>query len=325
LPLNNPGGIRQSTALCYLDPARRRSNLTIQADSLVHRILFEGQRAVGLRVEHDGKVSDIYGEKIVLCGGAIGSPHMLLRSGVGPADHLREMGISVVLDLPGVGKNLRDHPQVRVIVKEKDAFLLDGTEPRLQVGLRYTATGSHLRNDMFIHPGTSATEEGYDVSGDTKPFGFYVVAALYLAVGSGELKLASVDPHVQPVLDFNFLTEAFDRARLAECVRVIIHMLNDEVFKEIIDERLDPTDADLETDDALDAWIQRRVATSHHVSSTCKMGLVSDGMAVVDGEGKVHGLEGLYVADASIMPDCIRANTNVTAMVIGERIADFLK
>lgn len=325
LPLNNPGGIRQSTALCYLDPARHRENLTIQADSLVHRVLFDGRRAVGLRVEHEGSVSDVYGDQIVLCSGAIGSPHMLLRSGVGPADHLTEMGVSVVQDLPGVGQNLRDHPQVRVVVKEKDAFLLDGTEPRLQVGLRYTATGSDLRNDMFIHPGTSATEEGYDVSGDTKPFGFYLVAALYLAVGSGELKLASLDPHVQPVLDYNFLTEAFDRDRLAECVRIIIQTLKDEAFEEIVDECLNPTEADLETDAALEAWMQRYVATSHHVSSTCKMGFGSDGMAVVDGKGKVHGLEGLYVADASIMPDCIRANTNITSMVIGERVADFLK
>ena len=325
LPLNNPRGIRQSTALCYLHQARERSNLTIQADSLVHHILFEGQRAVGIRVERGGEVEDVYAERIILSGGAIGSPHVLLRSGVGPADHLKDVGISVVHDLPGVGQNLRDHPQVRMVFREHDAYLTDGTEPRLQVGLRYTASGSHLRNDMFIHPGVSATKEGYDVSGDTKPFGFYIVAALYLAVGKGELKLASADPHVQPVLDFNFLTEAFDRERLRESVRIVVQLTNDGAFKDIIAERLDPTDADLATDEALDAWMQQGVATSHHVSSTCKMGPASDVMAVVDAHGKVYGLEGLFVADASVMPDCIRANTNVTSMVIGERIADFLK
>ncbi len=325
LPLNNPGGIRQSTALCYLSQARHRPNLTIQADSLVHHILFEGQRAVGIRVERHQEVSDIYGDKIIMCGGAIGSPHILLRSGMGSADHLGEMGVPVVCDLPGVGQNLRDHPQVRLMFREKEAFLMDGTEPRLQVGLRYTASGSHLRNDMFVHPGTSATIEGYDVSGDTKPIGFFIVAALYLAVGSGALKLASFDPHVQPVLDYNFLTEAFDRDRLREAVRLVVHMTNDEAFTDIIDERLNPTDVDLSTDAALDAWMQRGVSTSHHVSSTCKMGSASDPMAVVDGGGQVHGVEGLYVADASIMPDCIRANTNITAMVIGERIADFLR
>ena len=325
LPLNNPDGIRQSTALCYLSLARERSNLTIQADSLVHHILFDGKRAVGVRVERGGDVVDVYGDQVILCGGAIGSPHILLRSGVGAADHLRDMDIPVVHDLPGVGQNLRDHPQVRLVFREHDAYLTDGTEPRLQVGLRYTASGSHLRNDMFIHPGTSATQEGYDVSGDTKPFGFYIVAALYLAIGKGELKLASKDPHVQPVLDYNFLTEAFDRERLREAVRLTIQLTNDEAFKDIVAERLNPTDADLATDDALDAWMQRGVATSHHVSSTCKMGPSSDAMAVVDAQGKVYGLEGLSVADASVMPDCIRANTNITSMVIGERIADFLR
>ena len=323
LPLNNPDRIRQSTALCYLDPARHRPNLTIQANSLVHRVLFQGHRAVGIKAERHNEISDIYGDKILLCGGAIGSPHTLLLSGIGPADHLTKMKIPIVHDLPGVGQNLRDHPIVPVSLRAKEAFTTDGTEPRLQVGLRYTASGSNLRNDMFIHPGNAATKEGYYISGDSKPFGFYIVAALYLAMGSGELKLTSSDPHVQPALDYNYLAEAFDRERLREGVRIIIHMTNHDAFSEIIDERLDPTDADLSTDDALDKWMQHKVSTGHHISATCKMG--SDPLAVVDQHGKVHGIEGLYVADASIMPDCIRANTNITAMVIGERIADFLR
>ena len=323
LPLNNPGGIRQSTDLCYLSQARHRPNLTIQADSLVHRILFEGQRTIGLKVEHNNKISDIFGEKILLCGGSMGSPHTLLRSGVGPADHLTEMEIPIVHDLPGVGQNLRDHPQVAVTLKEKEKYLTSGTEPRLQVGLRYTASGSNLRNDMFIHSGISATKEGYYISGDSKPFGCYIVAALYLADGAGELKLTSSDPHVQPALDYNYLTESFDRERLREAVRIIIHITNHDAYSEIIEERIAPTDADLSTNDALDVWLRHKVSTSHHISSTCKMG--SDPMAVVDQHGKVHGLEGLYVADASIMPNCIRANTNITAMIIGERIADFLR
>jgi choline dehydrogenase len=325
LPLNNPDGIRQSTALCYLGQARHRPNLTILADSLVHHVLFEGHRAIGIKVERHNEISDIFGDKIVMCAGAIGSPHILLRSGVGPAEHLADMGVPLVHDMPGVGQNLRDHPQVRVLLREKEAFLSDGTEPRLQVGLRYTASGSNLRNDMFIHPGTSATIEGYDVSGDTKPIGLFIVAAVYLALGAGKLKLTSSDPHVQPFLDYNFLTEEFDRKRLREAVRIIVQMTQNEAFRDMIDERLNPTDADLSTDASLDAWMRRGVSTSHHVSSTCKMGNASDPLAVVDQRGKVHGIDGLYVADASIMPDCIRANTNITAMIIGERISDFLR
>ncbi|MDA0709092.1 MAG: GMC family oxidoreductase N-terminal domain-containing protein [bacterium] len=324
LPLNNPGGIRQSTAMCYLSQARTRPNLVIQADSLVEHLLFDGTRAIGLRVANRSAVSKFFGDRIVLCGGAIGSPHLLLRSGIGPADPLTKMGIAVVHDLPGVGQNLRDHPQVRLTLLEKESYLTDGTEPRLQVGLRYTATGSHMRNDMFIHPGTSATKEGYDVSGDTKPIGFYLVAALYLAMGSGELTLASRDACIQPILNYNFLNEAFDKERLREAVRLAIDLTHHDAFKDIISERLSPSDADLSSDRALDAWMNRVVSTSHHVSSTCKMGPSSDRMAVVGQGGEVHGMAGLYVADASIMPDCVRANTNVASMVIGERLVDYL-
>jgi choline dehydrogenase-like flavoprotein len=125
-------------------------------------------------------------------------------------------------------------------------------------------------------------------------------------------------------LDYNYLTEAFDRERLRESVRIVIDLLEHDAFKALVAERLAPTDADVATDKALDGWLLRQVATSHHISSTCKMGPDSDPMAVVDQYGKVYGVEGLRVADASIMPDCIRANTNVTTMVIGERVSDFM-
>ncbi|MCZ6633664.1 MAG: GMC family oxidoreductase N-terminal domain-containing protein [bacterium] len=323
LALNNPGGIRQSTALCYLSQARQRPNLTIQADSMVHRVLLEGHRAVGLRVEHNSNTSDIYGNEILLCGGAIGSPQTLMLSGIGPADHLEEIGIPVMHHLPGVGQNLRDHPQVPVTLRAKEAYLTDGTEPWLQVGLRYTASGSTLRNDMFILPSAFATKEGYMIASNSKPLGFCITACIYLAVGAGELKLTSTDPHVQPALDYNYLAEAFDRERLREAIRIIVNLTNHAEFKKLIEERISPKDADLATDDALDAWMKRNVSTSHHISSTCKMG--SDPMAVVDQYGKVHGIENLRVADASIMPDCPRANTNVTSMVIGERVANFMR
>ncbi|MCZ6677497.1 MAG: GMC family oxidoreductase N-terminal domain-containing protein [Candidatus Poribacteria bacterium] len=334
LTLNNPDGIRWSTAIGYLSQARHRLNLTIKADCLVHRMRFEGtdkigvqsnRRAVGVQVESGGEMFDVDGEEILLCAGAIGSPHILMLSGVGPADHLQAVGIPVVHDLPGVGQNLRDHPQVPVTLRVKDEFLPDGTEPRLQIGLRYTAQGSDLRNDMFILPGSFATEKGYFVASDSVPLGFYIVACIYLAAGAGELKLASADPHQQPALDYNYLAESFDRERLREAVRIIIDLIDHDAFKALIAERIGPTDADLATDAALDVWMKRAVSTSHHVSSTCKMGPGSDAMAVVDQYGKVHGVEGLRVADASIMPDCIRANTNVTSMVIGERISDFMR
>jgi choline dehydrogenase-like flavoprotein len=267
---------------------------------------------------------NVYGEETILCGGAIGSPHILMLSGIGPANHLKTTGIAVMHDLPGVGQNLRDHPQVPITLRVKEEFLCDGTAPRLQVGLRYTAEDSNLRNDMFILPGSFATEGGYFVASEDRPLGFYIVACIYLAEGAGEIKLAASDPHRQPVLDYNYLATSFDRKRLREAIRIIIDLINHEALENLVAERIGPTDAHLGTDEALDQWMMREIGTSHHVSSTCKMGPGSDSMAVVDQYGRVHGVEGLRVADASIMPDCVRANTNVTCMVIGERIADFI-
>jgi len=325
LALNNADGIRWSTALGYLNQARHRSNLTIKANCLVLHIIFEGKKAVGVSVESRGEIFNVYGQKIIVCAGAIGSPHILMLSGIGPADHLAEMDISVIQDLPGVGQNLRDHPQVGVTLKAKEAFLTQGTEPRLQVGLRYTASDSNLRNDMFILPASFATNEGYYRISESPPVGFYIVACLYLAAGAGEIKLSSSDPYQKPLLDYNYLAEPVDRKRLREAVRIIIDLTNHKAFEEIIAERISPSDVHLATDNSLDEWLMCQVSTSHHSSSTCKMGPKSDQMAVVDQHGKVHGLEGLWVADASIMPDCVRANTNATTMIIGERISDFIR
>ena len=195
-------------------------------------MLFDGQRATGLLVERDGDLSTVHGGEIVLCGGAIGSPQTLLLSGVGPAAHLEAMGVDVVCDLPGVGQNLRDHPQVSVTLRAKDEYLGDGTEPRLQIGLRYTAAGSDWRNDMFIIPASFATTEGYYVSSHSKPLGFYLVGCIYLAEGQGELKLASTDPHVQPVLDYNYLADPSDCRRLRESIRIIIDLLNHDALND---------------------------------------------------------------------------------------------
>jgi choline dehydrogenase-like flavoprotein len=133
------------------------------------------------------------------------------------------------------------------------------------------------------------------------------------------------DPQVPPLLDYRYLTDPFDRERMRKAIRLAVRMAADPAFKDLVIERVLPTDADLASDEALDDWLMRNLGTSHHVSGTCKMGPASDPMAVVNQYGRVHGLDGLWVADASIMPDCIRANTNATTIMIGERVADFIK
>ena len=320
---NNVDGIRWSTNLGYLNPARSRPNLTIQGDTLVHRLLFDGTRAVGVVAESDGLLRNIYADEIIVSGGAIASPHLLLRSGIGPADALRKLGVPIVQALPGVGQNLRDHPQVLITVRTKPEIPLDWRKPRLNMALSYTASDSKLRNDMILIPGSNATKGGS--TRDLPPIGFWLTPCLYLAVGAGSLHLTSTDPHVQPALNYNYLAESFDRRRLREGVRLAVDLLEHPAFAAIVDERVDLLDEDLASDAALDAWMLRAVSTSHHSSSTCKMGPASDPMAVVDQFGKFHGIDALRVVDASIMPDCIRANTNVTTMVIGERVAELIR
>ena len=324
-PLNNPNGIRMSTALGYLDQARHRLNLTIRADCLVHRIVMEGPQATGVEVESGGERFVIEADQVILSAGAIGSPQLLMLSGVGPAEHLHDLGIPVIKDLPGVGQNLRDHPSAWVTWRTKEGFPLDGMAPRTQIALRYTAQDSDLRNDMKISMQSFATERVNRGGNRMVPLGIRMTGGIQLAAGAGELRLTANDPNAQPFLDYRYLEEEVDRKRLREMVRLCVSLGERQEFEDIIQERIAPTDADLASDDALDDWLMREVNTSQHISCTCKMGPSSDPMAVVDQYGKVHGMSGLRVVDASIMPDCIRANTNVTTMMIGERVSDFIK
>jgi choline dehydrogenase len=319
--MNNPNGVRMSTALTYINPNRHRLNLTIRGNVLVRRIVFEGTKAVGVEVESGGEIFMVEGERIVLCAGAVASPHILMLSGVGPADHLREFGIPVVNDLPGVGQNLRDHPLVPIRAKVKDDFPLNPTAPRMQTLLRYTASGSEYRNDIQIFPSSFSTPLGGD------PFeeeGIRFTAMLELAEGAGQVTLASTDPGVQPNIECRHLENPWDRARLREAIRISMKLMEHEAFSSILNGMITPTEEDLVSDDALDEWMYKNVWIGQHLSATCKMGPDSDPMAVVDQYGRVRGVENLRVADASIMPDCIRANTNLTTIMIGERIADWM-
>jgi choline dehydrogenase-like flavoprotein len=149
--------------------------------------------------------------------------------------------------------------------------------------------------------------------------------SLQLALSAGELKLTSSSPHVQPYLNYGDLADPFDRERMRKAIRLAVRLAQHPAFKELVIQRVNPTDSDLASDEALDGWLMRNVGTSHHISGTCKMGPASDPLAVVDQYCRVHGLEGLRVVDASVMPDVIRANTNATTIMIGERVADWIK
>ena len=321
---NTIEGVRISMALAYLDPARHRLNLTVKANVMTRRILFEGKRAVAVEAESGGERFTVEGGQIVLSAGSIGSPQLLLLSGVGPAEDLGPLGIGVVHDLPGVGKNLRDHPSACVLFSTT-GDRPDVQAPVIQVGLRYTVEGAGIRNDMQVSPMLMTSEHRpaqVEIDDDRNYIG--LSASLQLAIGSGELRLTSNDPNVQPYLDYNYFTEPLDLGRMRKAIRLCVRLADHPAFKDIVIDRVTPTDAELASDDALDAWLMRNAGTSHHISGTCKMGPDTDPMAVVDQFGGVRGLEGLRVADASIMPDVIRANTNATSIMIGERVADWI-
>lgn len=323
-PMNNPDGIRVSTALAFLSQARHRLNLTVKANILTLRLVFTGTRATGVVVESAREQFTVEGEQIILSAGTIASPHLLMLSGIGPAEHLRSMGLAVVHDLPGVGKNFRDHPLVPVLCHLHEHFIDDARGPRLQLGLRYTVPGSSIRNDMQLMPSWFTDPRGYTYA-DADPLGVRFVAILEKALSAGEIRLASADPHVQPALDYRLLSHPVDVERMRQAVRLAVQLAQSPAFQGIITERIAPTDADLASDEALDRWLLANVSTAHHLAGTCKMGPASDRMAVVDQYCRVHGLQGLRVVDASVMPDVVRANTNATTIMIAERVADWIK
>ena len=326
LSFNIVDKVRISTAMGYLNPIRHRLNLTIRPNCLVHGIIFDGNRAAGLLVISGKEMFSVYGEEIILCAGAVGTPHILLLSGIGPAEQLQFFGIPVVQDLPGVGRNLRDHPWLPMCYLTLPDFPMD--LPMTATGtvtLRYTATGSPFTNDMIIYMGNYSARRPNRGLDEKDPVGFSVGPCLYLAVSHGELRLQSTDPRQQPILDYNLLDDPFDLQRMRESVRLSDSLLSHAAFSDIIERRYAPSDETLNDDDLLDDWMLHEVFTAHHISSTCKMGPPSDPLAVCDQYGRVYGVERLRLVDASMMPDTVRANLNVTVMTMGEKVADFIK
>jgi choline dehydrogenase len=330
---NNHHRVRFSTALGYLGQCRHRLNLTIRPHCVVHRLLFDGKRAVGVAVASGGERFTVAGDHIILSAGAIGSPHLLMLSGVGPAEQLSRLGIPLVQQSPGVGQNLGDHPKVYLTWDIRQGYPVEAKPARGGLLLRCTAPGSPWRNDLSVSMGAFVTERllwseiaGRGQIGERAARRqIEMMVALLFPVGRGELQLTSPDPQTQPSLDYNYLTDPFDRQRLRAGVRLALQLAAHAEIKAFIGPRLAPEDANLGSDAALDEWLRRQVTTYSHISGTCKMGSDADPMAVVDQYGKVHGLEGLRVVDASIMPTLVRAPINPTVLMVGERMAALIR
>ena len=320
-PMNNMDGVRMSTAITHLGPARHRLNLTVRSDVLVRRVLFRELAVSGVEAESGGQVFNVEAESVVLSASALKSPHLLMLSGIGPKEQLQSAGVPVLVDLPGVGHRLWNHPIIPVSFKVKEGVPLSPDPAGVRFALRYTADGSSDVNDMMLMTNSLYSPLTGEVLADRVA---RLSCVLELPHGAGFLRLTSPDPTVQPSFDYRYFQDPDDIRRMREGVRLCVRLLESAAYEAVNEGRTDPTDADLASDDALDLWIRRNVGTARHVSGTCRMGPDSDATAVVDQQCRVKGVKNLWVADSSVMPQVPRANTNATAILIGERVADWV-
>ena len=333
-PINSRNLRRVSTNDAYLEPARGRPNLTIIGEVLVDKILFEGRRAVGVRARVGGTWQEIRGQEVVLSCGAIHSPAVLMRSGVGPAVELKAHGIALVHDLSAVGKNLIDHPLVRIELNLHEQFRQRDPDFRhTNCCVKYTSgiSGAGISDMILIamnHGGFSDKEPGaFGMAG--------IYASVFQSYSRGEILLVSADPEVDPFVEERMLSDVRDLVRLRDAAKRLFaigkHQAVIEICRSITvgstGQTIDDFTAAIgsQNDDELDSWLLAEAADAQHAAGTCKMGSLEDSRCVVGPDCKVRGLVGVRVVDASIMPADCRANTHLTTVMIAEYLADKMK
>jgi predicted dehydrogenase (TIGR03970 family) len=313
LPRNIVDGLRVNAAVAYLTPNRHRANLAIEGGVMVRRVVINGKRAVSVEVERHGQVEIIGGDEIVLCAGAALSPHLLLLSGIGPANELRRHGIDVVVDLPGVGTRCRDHPQVFLAFEPSPALARRPAAGVVEVGLD-TLVG---RAPAALLPYLAPMSELVPGSG-ASPTELVMGVSLQRSDSVVEVSLASANPRRSPRIDYHYLDSVGDRMRLREAVEIGIAILDPARLRGLGIRRTSPGDvADL------DGWIRDSITTAAHLCSSAPMGPDADPMAVTDQYCRVRGLENLRVVDTSILPTAPSRGPAATAVMIGERAAAF--
>jgi 5-(hydroxymethyl)furfural/furfural oxidase len=323
--INNRDGVRVSTNDGYLEPSRGRNNLAVFGEAHVDRVLFdgdgEGARAVGVRVMQHGAWRDIRGGEVLLCAGAVHSPAILMRSGIGPAGHLAEMDIPVRTSL-AVGQGFQDHPAIFLPVRLNDFARPPAGFRHTNACVRYSSglAGAGPNDMMMVAMNRFGDSLGHHVEG---PEGEAVFGLLGVWVNQclsrGTLSLASADPFAQPVLEQNMLDHPSDRERMRDGVRRLMALARRPGVTAIgqVEARLSPDAGD----EAVDAYALKNAGDTQHASSTCPMGAEDDPAAVVDTDCRVRGVEALRVIDASVMPFVPRANTHLTTVMIAEHMA----
>ncbi len=323
-PINLRQGQRVTTNDGYLEPARGRANLAIRGEALVDRVLVTDGRATGVRVRFGGGAwEEISAREVVLCAGAIHSPAILMRSGIGPAAALSALGIGVVQDLPWVGQNLMDHPILRATLALKPQHRAQGADARHTNCCLTYSSGMGGERDMIM---IAYNHRGLTTDGGPAEGGA-VGLALYDAFSRGHLALTSADPEAQPVVEENMLDDPRDRARLRDGLRRLARLtalapLSDLAHSITFGETgLSMPDAVALPDGELDAIMLAEAADIQHAAGTCRMTAHEEPRGVVDPDLRVRGIAGLRVADASIMPSDCRANLHFTCVMIGEALA----
>jgi choline dehydrogenase len=313
--------LRASALLTYVAEARRRPNFRLLADTACRRVVFDGNRAIGVEVERDGQVEQIAADRVVLAAGAVHTPHILTLSGVGPAEVLDAIDVDRVAVSEGVGRNFQDHPFTPVVALLKDPTDKEGVRAQL----KFSSSDGGLVDDVMLFA-TVLEPATLNLDIDTKGRKALILNSLLAKPRSiGWLTTVSPDHRVQPELHVNFLSDRSDVERLKESVRLAYDILTRSQVADEVSEVLFP-DADTVADDKkLTDYIYAVSQTSYHASATCRMGSDGDPHAVVDQRLAVRGTEGLWVADASVMVNVTTGLTNLTAYMVGERLADYLK
>ena len=338
------GGIRESTSRAYLDPVMKRKNLTVWTGALVDRILFEGKLAIGVELTHRGTSKTVKATKeIILSAGSIASPTILQRSGVGDEEKLREVGVTPLHHLPGVGENLQDHMEVYFQFHCKKPVSLNNKLnwfSKLLIGIRWfffksgLGATNHFESCAFIRSDAGVkwpdiqyhflpAAMRYDGTPSLKGHGFQVHVGPNKPKSRGMVHIKSTDPAEPPSIQFNYMQHSEDVAKWRNCIRLTREIIGQPAMDEYRGQELQPG-LEIQTDEQIDAWVKDNVESAYHPCGTCKMGTDNDPMAVVDTECRVIGLEGLRVVDASVFPTVTNGNINAPTIMVAERASGMI-
>lgn len=336
-------GRRCSTATGYLRPAATRKGLTVQTDCPVTRIVVEGGRAIGVEIVSKGARRSVRAAReVILAAGAIGSPSLLMLSGIGPADHLRAHGIDVVADLPGIGQNLQDHLDIDIVLSVDRGLGLDkykAPHRMLWAGLQYLLFGTGPVTSTIVEGGAFWSVDSASLTPDTQlhfepatgtepgtptsPTGAGCMFNGYFVrpQSRGTVRLGSAEPGTPPLIDPNYLAEPDDLRMTVEAVRLMRDVAGQPAFASVGASEIFPAET-AGTDHEIAEFVRAHGRTAYHAVGTCRMG--GDADSVVDTALRVRGLEGLRVCDSSIMPSLISSNTNAASIMIGEKASDLI-